>query len=258
MSKIKIGLWLMALALSAVEGALAQMPEKGLIIRVMDRLVYIDLGQQEGVQPGDLFDVVDDEVLAHPLTGDTLAVTPKSVGALRVLQVYPKMALAELMHLQGDKNPMLMKIAPIEDAERLMEIEQYAKMHGSMGGGAARGMAIIPGLYQYRTGARRKGLALLGLEATSLALGIGYRLSSDDWYDQYKQLPPGLAPDRYTFYFDEASQRRSWSNRFFWVAGALFTYNLVDAMWMGRETSPALSVGLSAEGRPLLRLVGSF
>ncbi len=260
---------LAALLVVALAGATAaQMPEKGLVIRVMEnRLLFIDLGRQDGVQEGDIFDIVDADVITHPLSGDTLSITPKSVGALRVRQVYAKMSLAELMHMQGDKNPMLMRVAAIDDPDRLMEVQHFLKQSSLGGGGVSQRATLIPGLYQYRMGSKKKGLVLLGAEFASLALGIGYRASSNDWFDQYKKLPDGSSQDDFDFYFTEANDRRSISSRFFLLAGALYAYNLVDVMWMGgggmsmdaRVQRPlSLDLGLDLDGSPLLKLTRRF
>jgi len=241
----------------------AQMPEKGLIIRVMDRLLFIDMGHQDGVQEGDIFDIVDAEVVTHPLSGDTLSVTPRSIGALRVRQVYKKMALAELMHIQGAKNPMLMRIAAINDPERLMQVERYLKQ-SPMSGGVSQRSVLIPGLYQHRMGDKTKGLGLLGVEAAALTLGIIYRIDSNNWFDSYNELPPGTAPSVFDDRFNKASDLRSWSNRFFLLAGAVYAYNLVDVMWMGgtmpmnAKRSFSLDLGFGGKGAPLLQFTRRF
>lgn len=265
MFRRKTGICLIALAMLGTAGA--QMPNKGLVIRNTDGLIFIDMGRQDNVMKGDLFDILDQEVVLHPLSGDTLSVTPRSVGALKVLQVYPKMALVELLHLQGNKDPMLMRVAPIQDPDRLVEIERYMKQSHALATGASTRLSLIPGLHQYRVGDKMKGLSLLGLETAALALGMGYRMSSNDWFAQYKDLGPGLSPTNYDFYFDEASDRRTWSNRFFWLAGALYAYNLVDVMWMGGDSVPMnaqidkkmdLGLGLGPDGQPMVSLVRRF
>ena len=137
MFRLKTGIGLIFLAMLGTAGA--QMPDKGLVIRNTDGLIFIDMGRQDNVTKGDLFDIIDEDVVLHPLSGDTLSVTPKSVGALKVLQVYPKMALVELLHIQGNKNPMLMRVSPIQNPDRLVEIERFIKKSHSMAmGGASR------------------------------------------------------------------------------------------------------------------------
>ena len=255
---------LLATLFCTLGSAEAQMPTKGLIIRVMDRLLFIDMGSQDGVQEGDIFDIVNAEVITHPLSGDTLSVTPRSVGALRVRQVYPKMALAELMHIQGAKNPMLMRIAPIQDPERLMEVERFLKQSPMGGGGVSQRSVLVPGLYQYHMGDKRKGLALLGTELAALTLGIIYRNDSNSWFDSYKELPPGTAPSVFDDRFNKASDLRSQSNRFFLLAGAVYAYNLVDVLWMGGgmsmrpQSKLSLDLGIAGKRAPLLQITRRF
>jgi len=258
-------IWL-CLALLCGQVAHAQMEAKGIVVRVADKMIFIDLGRRDGVQPGDLFDILTSEVLAHPLTGDTLAVTPKSVGALRVFQVEEKISLAELLHIEGNQDPMLMKVARIQDPERLMEIEKYMERRVHMGSGSSRNLALVPGLYQLRTGERRKGLALMGLEAASLMAGISYHFSSKDWENEYQKLDSPT--DDFDYYYKEARDRRNWSNRFFWLAGALYAYNWIDVMWT--DSSPmmslsarskvplALGLGLNRSGQALLQMTHRF
>ena len=266
MFRLKTGIGLIFLAMLGTAGA--QMPDKGLVIRNTDGLIFIDMGRQDNVMKGDLFDIIDEDVVLHPLSGDTLSVTPKSVGALKVLQVYPKMALVQLLHIQGNKNPMLMRVSPIQNPDRLVEIERYIKKSDSLAmGGASPRLSLVPGLYQYHMGEKKKGLSMLGVEIASLVFGVGYRLSSEDWLTQYEDLKPELGQAVYDFYFNEASDRRTWSNRFFWIAGALYAYNLVDVMWMGGDQMQMnaqanqkmdLGLGLDGDGRPMFNIVRRF
>ena len=129
-----------------------------------------------------MYDIITSEVLAHPLTGDTLAVTPKSIGAIQVHQVSEKMAIAKLLHLVPGEDAMLKPIAKIRDPDRLSEIERYVKRQTfrALGLDVPRRLAVVPGLYQIRIGERKKGWGLLGVGAASLAGAIGYRASSND------------------------------------------------------------------------------
>ena len=264
---LKTFFWLCLAITLLCQTAEAKMADKGVIIRVVEGLVYIDQGQRDGVMEGDLFDIISHEVLSHPLTGDTLAVTPKSVGALRVRQVLPKMSIAQVMQLNSGFDPMLMEIARVQTPERLMEIEMLAKrtMFASMG--ISRRMAFIPGLYQMKMGDERKGWTLLALDGAALAAGIGYRMNSNDWKDRYDRLPAGTAQSDFDFYFNEANDRRKRGNRFLWLAGALYAYNWVDALWMGnggmsykKSQQPMINLGLGfgREGNAMLQLSSRF
>ena len=125
MFRRKSGLLFLVLAMLGTAGA--QMPAKGLVIKNADGLIFIDMGRKDNVMKGDLFDIIDNEVVLHPLSGDTLSVTPRSVGGLKVLQVYPKMSLVELLHIQSGRDPMLMQVVQIQSPDRLVEIERYMK-----------------------------------------------------------------------------------------------------------------------------------
>ncbi|MBA72974.1 MAG: hypothetical protein CMO73_09905 [Verrucomicrobiales bacterium] len=265
MFRQKTGIGLIVLALLGTAGA--EMADKGLVIRNTDGLIFIDLGREDGVIQGDLFDIIDQEVVLHPLSGDTLSVTPQSVGALKVLQIYPKMSLVQLLHIQGNRDPMLMRVAQIQDPGRLVEIDQFLAKNYALNSGPSLRLSLLPGLYQYHTGKRAKGLSLMGLEIAALSLGVSYRISSDDWFAKYESLGPDLTQKEYDFYFEGASDRRTSSNRFFWLAGALYAYNLVDVMWMGgdgvssvAQTDNKLDIGLgfAASGYPLLNIMHRF
>jgi len=219
--------------------------------------------------PGDLFDIIAPEVLSHPLTGDTLAVTPKAVGAVRVRQVYERMAVGRVVYLESGVDPMLKPIARAVDAARLDEIRD--RMQRGMFSGARYQaplrLATVPGLFQLRTEQRRKGWALAIGEAAALAGAISYRISSNDWMDQYDNLDSNTDLEVFNYYYQGASDRRTNSNRLFWLAGAIYMYNWIDALWMGgatpalqAQTPPSwhLGAGLASDGRPLLQFVRTF
>ncbi len=254
--------------------ATAQMPDEsmggdGLIIRIQSAdLVFIDRGSDHGMTRGELFDIVSSEMLVHPRTDSILAVTPKTVGALRILQVYPRTSLARLVQLDRGEDPMLKSISLVRDAERIAEIEEQMLRGVRIAAGmdVSRRVAVIPGVYQMRIGETRKGWALLAAQAVSLTSAFAYRSSSNDWYDQYQNLQAGLLESDYTFYFTKAQDRRTTSNRLFWLAGALYVYNWVDILWLGGASGMAyqppptsrLTVGVGDGLQPLLRLTHRF
>ena len=125
--------------------------------------------------------------------------------------------------------------------------------------------AWLPGVYQYKAGSTLKGLGLLGLELAALGGGIAYRISSNQWNDSYLSVGVGRPQDEYDYYFNEASDRRAMSNRLFWLAGALYAYNLIDVLWMGNGRGGPnlvrkLSLGVTSrgDGAPLLQLTRRF
>ena len=246
----------------------------GMVIRVQQStqstLVFIDVGANDGVMKGDLYNIVSSEVLSHPLTGDTLAVTPMNVGAIQVHQVNEKLAIAKLLHLMLGEDAMLKPIAKVQDPDRLAEIEKLVSRarFKAMGGSAPRNTALIPGMYQMKVGEKTKGWALLASDAVALVAAIGYRTNSNDWKDQYNNLPAGLPDSQYEFYFSRAENRRKTSNRLFWLAGAIYAYNWADVLWLGESakmmahTAPAKStqfgLGATSDGDPLFSIQHRF
>ena len=65
MFRQKTGIGLIVLALLGTAGA--EMADNGLVIRNTDGLIFIDLGREDGVMQDDLFDIIDQEVVLHPL-----------------------------------------------------------------------------------------------------------------------------------------------------------------------------------------------
>ena len=241
----------------------------GLIVRIHSAgLVFIDIGTRSGVQPGDLFDIISSEVLSHPLTGDTLAVTPTSVGALKVEQVFDRMSVAKLLSLAPGEDPMLMPIMRVQSPERLEEIQKMMmrRMYHGEGGPTSLRMALIPGLYQIESGEKKKGWAILAASVASFAFGASFRADSNNWLDSYNDLEADLLQSQYDHFFDGASDRRTTSNRLYRLAAALYVYNWVDVLWLGQAAglrsvhAQPFDVGLRSarDGQPLLTLTHRF
>lgn len=76
----------------------AQMMENGYVLQAAGRLLFIDKGEQDNVRPGDLLQVVRQEVIRHPETGENLAAEVK-LGAVRVVEVFPRLSTAEIVNL---------------------------------------------------------------------------------------------------------------------------------------------------------------
>lgn len=243
--------------------AAAQMPPgrpEGIIVQVEGNLVYIDAGQSTGIMEGDLLDIMSADVLTHPLSGDTLAVTPVAVGALRVRQVFERLALAELIHLEPGQDPMLMPVFRIMDPDRMAQVMLYAQ-HYAYSSAAARNprrLALVPGLYQLKAGSSPKGWVLLGAEAASLAAGIIGRIQSNNYYDNYHRLDSRYSAEEFDHQFERANTWRKRSNVSFWLAGALYAYNWMDVLWPGKGPAAPVSMGLSSEGVPLLQVARRF
>ena len=262
-------LCLVCLALLSGAASYGQTAGEGMIVRFESELVYIDLGQRHGVSRGDLFDVLASEILSDPRTGDTLAVTPRTVGALRIVQVADKLSIGRLLHLEPGEDPMLKEVARVQDPDRLRQIERYVRAwQGGAGGMTEKRLALVPGRYHLEVGEKRKGWSLMALETASLLAGIGYRISSNDYKDKYDKLNPPQPASEYDFYFSEAQNRRDWSNRFFLLAGAIYAYNWVDVLWLrGRVTLSArgpdarpleVGAGMTQDGTALLQVAHRF
>ncbi len=256
--------WALALALSCIllpSPARAEVSRaEGVIIRVEGSLGYIDAGHQQGLMEGDLLDIMSTEILTHPLSGDTLSVTPTAVGALRVRQVFQRFAIGELVHVEPGQDPMLMQVYRILDPERMSQVMLYAQRfaYAVAGSGVPKRLAFVPGLYQFKLGTPGKGWALLGLEAAALTAGVLCHVQSANYYDNYQGLGAGYTQDEFDRQFDKASTWHRRSNRAYWLAGAVAAYNWIDVLWLGK--GPALESGMemSSQGTPLFQLAYRF
>ncbi len=261
------------LCLSVAGMAHGQMMDGGTIVKMISGdLVYVDKGANANVMTGDIFDIVSDETVYHPLTDSVLAVTTTTIGAIKILQVFEKTALAKLVHIQLGKDPMLKQVVPISGPERLADLEsQMMRDDRGLSAGLSRRLAIVPGLYQMEMGERRKGWVLMGLEAATLVAGLSYRSSSDDWKDQYDRLTS--SHHDFDRYLNGAKDRRTWSNRFLTLAAVVYAYSWFDVLWEGsgmpinmkvdqrrarRQPVMQLGVGTDQSGSSLLQLVHRF
>lgn len=232
---------------------------EGVIIRVDGSLAYIDAGQQQGLMEGDLLDIMSTEILTHPLTGDTLSVTPTAVGALRVRQVFPRFAIGEMVHIEPGQDPMLLPVYRIMDPERMSQVMLYAQRYtyAVAGAGASKRLALIPGLYQFKVGAPVKGWALLGLEAAAFTAGVLSHVQSGNYYENYDKLTTHSV-EQFDYQFERANTWHRRRNAALWLAGAVCAYNWIDVFWLGK--APALESGLELghQGTPLLQLAYRF
>ncbi|MEW6751538.1 MAG: FlgT C-terminal domain-containing protein [Candidatus Latescibacterota bacterium] len=247
-------------------GAGAQTPIAGMIIRVAEPpLVYIDLGARDGVHEGDLFDIVESEVVSNPLSGDTLGVSPRRVGSIRVRQVHEKVSIAELVSLDKGEDPMLMKVARIEDPGRRALVQEQARAVRPVDAGPSLRLGLVPGLYQVRTGHAGRGGSYMAAEVGALAAAIAYRVSSLDWekrYDEYGSDPEDTNTGYLVTLGKGMQDRRRWSNRLFWTAGAVYALNWIDVLWSdGRAASGlpfVLGAGVDGNGHTLVQASWAF
>lgn len=80
----------------ALAPALAQ--EDGYVLQVAGRLVFIDQGEQDNIRPGDYLQLLRQEVIKHPETGENLA-GEVALGAVRIVEVFPRLATAEVVDI---------------------------------------------------------------------------------------------------------------------------------------------------------------
>ena len=72
--------------------------EPGYVLQAAGRLVFIDKGEQDDVRPGDLVQVVRQETIIHPVTGENLG-AQVALGVVRIVEVFPKLSTAEVVDL---------------------------------------------------------------------------------------------------------------------------------------------------------------
>ncbi len=71
---------------------------RGYVLRAEGRLVFIDLGVQDEVIPNDLFSMVRQESIIHPVTGENLG-GEVHMGMVRVVEIFNRYSTAEILNL---------------------------------------------------------------------------------------------------------------------------------------------------------------
>ena len=92
---------------------------KGTIVRVhgVGGLVFISLGEEDGVAEGDLFDVLSSA------DSDTVA-----IGQIEAVQVLTMgMSVAKVIRLREGTDPLLLKVAKVLDPARVLQIREQHK-----------------------------------------------------------------------------------------------------------------------------------
>ncbi len=91
---------------------------KGYVIAVQDKKVFIDLTAQDGIQRGMPLGVYREGTeteLKHPVTGETLATLKKELGTIRVWEVSDKFSVAYLESLvKGEEIRLGDRVWPIQ------------------------------------------------------------------------------------------------------------------------------------------------
>jgi len=96
---------------------------QGYALRTSGRLIFIDVGEEDQVQPGDLFQVVRHETIIHPATGEDLS-QPLPLGIVRVVEVFPKFATSEVVDLEPDVD---MEMLDTESKQGIIRIQVLPK-----------------------------------------------------------------------------------------------------------------------------------
>lgn len=76
----------------------AAQDKTGYVMRVEGRLVFIDLGAQDEVIPNDLFRVIRQETIIHPVTGENLG-GEVPLGVVRIVEIFPRYSTAEILNM---------------------------------------------------------------------------------------------------------------------------------------------------------------
>ena len=76
----------------------AAQPTRGYVLQVKGKLVYLDLGLRDNVRVGDTFEIIRDEEIVHPITGENLG-GKSTVGVVKVTQVFEKLSVAEVVSM---------------------------------------------------------------------------------------------------------------------------------------------------------------
>lgn len=78
-------------------------PVTGIVVGVTEEAIYIDLGSLNGVHKGDMFVIYEEGgIIRHPVTGEILAAKEKTMGSLKVKEVYEKYSICEQKKNKGD------------------------------------------------------------------------------------------------------------------------------------------------------------
>ena len=86
------------ITLCALAGSSEAQDRRGYVLRAEGRLVFIDLGIQDEVIPNDLFSMVRQESIIHPVTGENLG-GEVPLGMVRVVEIFNRYSTAEILNL---------------------------------------------------------------------------------------------------------------------------------------------------------------
>lgn len=104
---ITMAIALLILAGPSVTDVTAQ-ERMGYVMRIDGRLVFIDLGAQDEVIPNDLFRVIRQETIIHPVTGENLG-GEVSLGMIRIVEIFPRYSTAEILSMEPGADIRMME-----------------------------------------------------------------------------------------------------------------------------------------------------
>ena len=239
--------------------------ERGYVIRILEHLVYVDVGTRDGVEVGDLYEVVRSEKVVHPVTGEEVGGVEVRVGAIQVTQVFEKMSVGEILEGDGEIK-MLHTIKRVTDPERVSSLLSARSTGGAeleigpkVGGGTQvkKIWGIAPGLYQVKRGHPIRGYSMMAAEVGLLAYALKARSSSSRAHDEYKKLPRGTPQEKFDDTFKEYERNGKRSRWLFRAVGAIYLYNLVEVLLLDRSVSGTGDGGGEGDIRWSVRLDGS-
>ena len=72
-------------------------PLEGCIMQINAKKVYIDLGREQGVQPGQKYEIFrEGNVIVHPVSGKIMGVEKSKLGSIKIISVDGDMSIGEL------------------------------------------------------------------------------------------------------------------------------------------------------------------
>lgn len=80
----------------------------GYVMRVEGRLVFIDLGARDEVIPNDLFRMIRQETIIHPVTGENLG-GEVPLGLIRIVEIFPRYSTAEILNMEPGADIRMME-----------------------------------------------------------------------------------------------------------------------------------------------------
>lgn len=92
-------------------------PLEGCIIQINAKKVYIDLGREQGVQPGQKFEIFrEGNVIVHPISGKIMGVEKSKLGNIKIISVDGDMGIGE-----AQEGSLLSMVHPGDKVRKITE-----------------------------------------------------------------------------------------------------------------------------------------